>query len=382
MVQSSQPAEQAASRSKRILYNVRRWLVEPSPAIVDPEEQRRAQLRALVLLLASPFFVGMIFLFLPYISRQDGVSFWEEPFNLVVIGYTIGLCLAYALSRTRYSLIGGVFGLAISAIAFLAGVYLKPATLSYESIVVYLIILFALCSFFFTLRQMVWVGLGYLLVMALAAILSPQMVAAIYYSLLPLALLVPIFSLLYMLYRDQQEAARQEAFEKNAQRTEALFRISQVISSTLRRDDLFRRIASQMGQAVDATSAYICSFDPDRMESTVLAEYYSPNACPEELVSDLGDTYAEGEVFDPSFIEAMKTGGHDYSHIDDPDLAKPEREHLENYGAKTVLYIPLLVQGRLVGYAELWESRRRREFSPEQIALCHSIAQQAAVALE
>ena len=46
------------------------------------------------------------------------------------------------------------------------------------------------------------------------------------------------------------------------------------------------------------------------------------------------------------------------------------------------MYIPLRVRGRLIGYVELWESRRRRDFTPEEIALCQGIAQQAAIALE
>jgi diguanylate cyclase (GGDEF)-like protein len=36
----------------------------------------------------------------------------------------------------------------------------------------------------------------------------------------------------------------------------------------------------------------------------------------------------------------------------------------------------------LIGYAEVWESRRRREFTLEEIALCRGIAQSAAIAIE
>jgi two-component sensor histidine kinase len=46
------------------------------------------------------------------------------------------------------------------------------------------------------------------------------------------------------------------------------------------------------------------------------------------------------------------------------------------------LYIPLLVKGRLIGFAELWESRQRQPFTREEISICNGIAQQAAIALE
>jgi two-component sensor histidine kinase len=59
-----------------------------------------------------------------------------------------------------------------------------------------------------------------------------------------------------------------------------------------------------------------------------------------------------------------------------------ERAHLQKYGARAVLYIPLLVKGRLIGFAELWESRQRQQFTREEISICNGIAQQAAIALE
>jgi diguanylate cyclase (GGDEF)-like protein/PAS domain S-box-containing protein len=78
----------------------------------------------------------------------------------------------------------------------------------------------------------------------------------------------------------------------------------------------------------------------------------------------------------------MEAGRHDISHLDDPNLPESERAHMEEYGAQTILYIPLHIGGRLVGCTELWESRWRREFTPEEISLCQDIAQQAAIALE
>jgi diguanylate cyclase (GGDEF)-like protein/PAS domain S-box-containing protein len=152
------------------------------------------------------------------------------------------------------------------------------------------------------------------------------------------------------------------------------------ISSALDSQTVLTRIAEQMCQAIDATSAYISSYEPATMIATVLAEYFSPQACTEERVSDLGASYPEDA--EKEWIELMKAGQHDVSHVDDPDLTKSERAHMQQYGAQTVLYIPLRIKGGLVGYAELWESRWRREFTPEEISLCHGIAQQAAIAIQ
>jgi PAS domain S-box-containing protein len=159
----------------------------------------------------------------------------------------------------------------------------------------------------------------------------------------------------------------------------ALREAGAAISSTLDLETVLSRIAQQMGQAIDATSAYISTFAPGTNAASALAEYISPQACALEQVSDLGETYIEG---DDEFLERLRAGQHNVSQIDDPGLIQAEREHMKQYGAKSILYIPLHVKEQLIGYAELWESRRRREFTAEEITLCQDLAQQAAIAIE
>ncbi len=159
----------------------------------------------------------------------------------------------------------------------------------------------------------------------------------------------------------------------------ALREAGAVITSTLDLADVLGRIAEQMGRAIDVTSAYICTSEPESGASTVLAEYIGPHACAEERVSDLGDIYVDTDV---GFLEALRAGRPSVDHVDDLDLVQYDREHMQRYGAKSVLYIPLYARSQAIGYAELWESRRRREFTAEEIALCQAIAQNATVAVE
>jgi PAS domain S-box-containing protein len=159
----------------------------------------------------------------------------------------------------------------------------------------------------------------------------------------------------------------------------ALREAGAALSSTLDLQTVLNRIAQQMGQAIEVTSAYICTYEPGTNVVVILAEYIGPQACAQERVSDLGEIFVENDV---EFLEIMRAGRHDVSQIDDPDLFEAEREHMQQYGAKSILYIPLQVKGQLIGYTELWESRRRREFTDEEITLCHGLAQQAAIAIE
>jgi PAS domain S-box-containing protein len=152
-----------------------------------------------------------------------------------------------------------------------------------------------------------------------------------------------------------------------------------VISSTLDLSVVLNYIAEYICRAIDATSAYISSWRPETKTSIVLAEYFGPRASAQERVSDLGTTYTENHV---EFLEALLTNQPWIDYVNASDLPEHDREHMQQYGAQTVMYIPLHIRGQPIAYAEVWESQRQREFTFEEIVLCRIIAQQAAVAIE
>ena len=146
------------------------------------------------------------------------------------------------------------------------------------------------------------------------------------------------------------------------------------------------KLAETLGKAIDATSVYIMDWCAETEQSTVLAEYISPFAAAAERVSDLGVTYNMDDMyaahgspaagFTPFTIHA--------NPLDDdvPSLYVWQQQHLQAYGAQSSLHIPLVARGDIIGYVELWESRRRREFTEAEIELCQGIAWQAALAID
>jgi PAS domain S-box-containing protein len=183
--------------------------------------------------------------------------------------------------------------------------------------------------------------------------------------------------------RRTEEALRKAEAETRRRLTEqtALREAGAMISSSLDLATVLNYIAEQMGLVIDATSAYICDYKPGARMSTVLAAYIGPQACAQEQMYDLGTDYYLPQDF-PNLIEFLRTGQPGLVHRDAPGLAEPERSHMRQFGIQTMLIIPLQIKGQTVGYAELWESRRRREFTAHEIALCQGIAQQAAIAIE
>ena len=173
------------------------------------------------------------------------------------------------------------------------------------------------------------------------------------------------------------EAARRRLDEQTA-----LLAASNVISSSLDLNTVLNRLTEQMVKAIDATSAYLCDWDPQSGIATVLAEYVGPDASPQEQASDLGRTYHVATDFGDDLDQWLLVGKPIVSHIDDPQIPEPTRRHLAEYGGHSALTIPLVVQGNSIGYIDVWESRRHRDFTPEEIALYQGIAQQAAIAIQ
>jgi len=173
------------------------------------------------------------------------------------------------------------------------------------------------------------------------------------------------------LYAEMQDHIKQQY---------AIRKASLAIASTLNFETVLNIITRQLGQAVDATSAYLSSYETSTRQAIVLSDYYGSRSCIEERVSDVGITYTLPNDYhhtDPGLGDLPEL-----IHVDDPHLHADHRAHLEQFGAKTTLNFPLRIRGQLIGIAEVWESERKRYFTTAEIALGQGIAQYAAVALE
>lgn len=154
-----------------------------------------------------------------------------------------------------------------------------------------------------------------------------------------------------------------------------------VFTSTLEVKAVLGRLAEKLCQAVDATSAYICDYDREAHSAKVLAEYYTEHAAAAERQTDLGASYDLLTAF-PGTLAAIEAGRALVRQLGDPTLEEVERRHMQQFGAKATLAIPVNVGGQLIAYAAIWESRWERSFTGEEIELCQAIAQQAAIAIE
>ena len=156
----------------------------------------------------------------------------------------------------------------------------------------------------------------------------------------------------------------------------ALVEASRALSASLDLPVVLQRLAEQMARALDATSTYICYWNTADNSTTVVAEYYSEAASAAERAPDpnLVD-YSDDFQF-------LITGETVMRHADDPTAPLSTREHLQYFGAQSLLAVPLRSRGSTYGYVSIWESRRRRIFTTDEINLAEAIAQQAAIAFD
>ena len=175
----------------------------------------------------------------------------------------------------------------------------------------------------------------------------------------------------------------ENAIQKQMQAQVALRNAGAAISSSLSMETVLNKIAEELGRAVDATCAYINHYELTSRTTTIIAEYIGPEANASEKISDLHTVYpAVDEIVFFERDKRMRAGQHDVAHNDNADLTSYEQTDMQEDGVKSKLYIPLLIRDELTGYVEIWESRRRREFTSAEIDLCKDLAQQAAIALE
>jgi excisionase family DNA binding protein len=68
--------------------------------------------------------------------------------------------------------------------------------------------------------------------------------------------------------------------------------------------------------------------------------------------------------------------------IDDPEADPAEVAELRREGDRSLLMVPLLVQGRSIGLLEVVDQKRSRQYSRQELRLAEAIAGQAAVAIQ
>jgi GAF domain-containing protein/HAMP domain-containing protein len=172
-----------------------------------------------------------------------------------------------------------------------------------------------------------------------------------------------------------------ELLEQRLREQALLYEVAASLAEASGPVELLTRICRAFTLGLGATSAYVVLESSDGQGFFAMSEFYAPEAAPEERISDVG-TYYRYEDY-PLYAQMRRTRQPMVFWRSELEArGAPEAQILAQYGGRTVLLIPLLVGEQYYGHVEIWDSRRERWFSGEEIRLATTLAHGAALALQ
>ena len=139
--------------------------------------------------------------------------------------------------------------------------------------------------------------------------------------------------------------------------------------------ELLLEIAMRMTSLLDCHFCAISEYDAEAQSVITLAEYDHagrrlPDASPYKL-----------SAF-PLTREVLQDQTTAVVNVDDPDADPAEVAELRREGDRSLLMVPLIVQGDTIGILEVVDQKRSRQYSRQELRLAGAIAGQAAVAIK
>jgi GAF domain-containing protein len=163
---------------------------------------------------------------------------------------------------------------------------------------------------------------------------------------------------------------------ERAERLALVNRISMAVSSTLDLDQILRTAVREMAQVFGVRQSGIILFDEQTEYGRVAAEYQeSPDGTAQVVRIPLTNNPSLEQVIATRQPLAITDAQSD-------PLAASIREVVETRNIESILIVPLITKGEVIGTIGLDAINKPRVFTPEEIDLAQTIANQIATAVE
>ena len=163
---------------------------------------------------------------------------------------------------------------------------------------------------------------------------------------------------------------------RHLEELQVLHRASQALSADLSLEKVLNAVADYFLAAIGVQSCTISSFDAASNEMVIMLDRDQESS----VQVPAGGRYQPSDYL---WVRPVFEEGHAYAvRRDDPSLDDATRRELDTFLWRSLLVVPLLGKGHVIGLVELGERRGERDFGPDEIRLAESLASQAAVAIE
>jgi diguanylate cyclase (GGDEF)-like protein len=173
-------------------------------------------------------------------------------------------------------------------------------------------------------------------------------------------------------------SGRRSSPQRDRREVEVLHRVAVALSQSLSTSEVLRALTRELVQGVDRACECAISMWDERRDLLIDAAAYTihgPPAWPRGQVENSLVEY-------PATRELLQRGrGHGEYRMSDPTLGANDREVLEIWGWRSMVELPLVVEGRSVGLIEVADYHSARRWSRRDIEFCQTVASQAALAV-
>lgn len=149
----------------------------------------------------------------------------------------------------------------------------------------------------------------------------------------------------------------------------------QVVNSELELDVVLERVAEQFVRALDVDSCTLTEWDRSTNELVLLVDHDSLEQAREKP----GTRFRVQDTFVAAVLQEQKVAA---LQADDPANDLEALIYLQDYAWQSVVLVPLVGKGHVIGLVELGTRKVKRTFSGDELRLATSLAAQAAIAIE
>jgi diguanylate cyclase (GGDEF)-like protein len=173
-------------------------------------------------------------------------------------------------------------------------------------------------------------------------------------------------------------SGRRRTPERDRREIEVLHRVAVALSQSLSTSEVLRALTRELVQGIDRASECAISMWDEQRDLLIDAAAYTVHGPP---------VWPRGQVENPlsdypATRELLQRGrGHGEYRMSDPALSPNDREVLDVWGWRSMIELPLVVEGRSVGLIEVADHRSARRWSRRDIEFCQTVASQAAMAV-
>ncbi len=171
-----------------------------------------------------------------------------------------------------------------------------------------------------------------------------------------------------------------EETQRNLNELAIFYEASAAISTTWNTQEVLNTLIRQMVQGMKVSQGHIVSWNKNLQQGTVQALFVGRETLETFDGAKLNRTINLTER--PAISAILNQHRPVFFQLSSRWLDESERKDMVQTGSLSRLLVPLVVKSETIGWAELWETRHERLFTPDEIRLIRMLANQAAVTLE